>query len=182
VNDVLNVKLNKEWRHTSFRFATSRGVEDLTIIVPKEVYSAARMKAISNIGIAEVSGKPVKVQISVVPPDSRVTANVELDLGPNEFRQLNSLVKQLGLPNTYNARVTVKVIVSRSLTRNRERITFTRVHLKGASSRVPRQTKFRSGSSRLRRFLSSAGGRGAVCRHGGERGAVQHSVGRGNRQ
>jgi large repetitive protein len=64
----------------------------------------------SNIGLAEVSGKPAKVMITVVPPDSKVSASTEVDLGPNEFRQLGSFLKSFGLQNTYNARVSVQVI------------------------------------------------------------------------
>lgn len=34
-----------KWRHTSFRFATPKGVEDLTIVAPKEAFDAARVKS-----------------------------------------------------------------------------------------------------------------------------------------
>ena len=34
----------------------------------------------------------------------------ELQLRPNEFRQLGSLLKSMGLDGTYTARVTVRVI------------------------------------------------------------------------
>ncbi|HVR38595.1 MAG TPA: hypothetical protein VMU84_05830, partial [Thermoanaerobaculia bacterium] len=64
----------------------------------------------SNIGLAEVSGKPVKLEITAVPPDAKFAAVIEVDLGANEFRQFGSLLRQLGLANTYNARVTVRVI------------------------------------------------------------------------
>ncbi|MBV9492760.1 MAG: hypothetical protein JOZ54_00835, partial [Acidobacteria bacterium] len=64
----------------------------------------------SNIGIAEVTGKPVKVRISVTPPDSKVSATTELDLGANGFKQLPQLLKAVGFDGTYNARVSVKVI------------------------------------------------------------------------
>jgi len=64
----------------------------------------------TNVGLAEVNGQPAKVQVTVVPPDSKVSAVVELDLGANEFRQLNQILKQVGMENTYNARVSVQVI------------------------------------------------------------------------
>ena len=64
----------------------------------------------TNVGIAEVSGKPAKVEVTVVPPDSKVSAVVDLDLAANEFRQLNQVLKSVGMDNTYNARVTVQVI------------------------------------------------------------------------
>jgi parallel beta-helix repeat protein len=64
----------------------------------------------SNIGIAEVSGQPAKVELTVVPPDAKVSARIEVDMGANQFRQLNSLLSSMGLTGTHNARVTVKVI------------------------------------------------------------------------
>ncbi len=64
----------------------------------------------SNVGIAEVSGKPATVLLSVVLPDSKVSGNVQIDLAPNEFRQFNSLLKSFGTGTLYNARVAVKVI------------------------------------------------------------------------
>jgi len=64
----------------------------------------------SNVGFAEVTGNPVRIEISVVPPDAKFTAVTELDLAPNEFRQLGSLLRSMGLADTYNARVTVRAI------------------------------------------------------------------------
>ncbi|MFZ2493693.1 MAG: hypothetical protein WA208_19610, partial [Thermoanaerobaculia bacterium] len=64
----------------------------------------------SNIGLAETSGKPVKVSISVIPPDAKLTAFLEVDLAPNEFRQISSLLKTVGMTNTHNARVTVRAV------------------------------------------------------------------------
>jgi uncharacterized repeat protein (TIGR01451 family) len=64
----------------------------------------------SNVGFVEVTGKPARLEISVVPPDAKFTAVTELDLAPNEFRQLGSLLRSMGLADTYNARITVRVI------------------------------------------------------------------------
>ncbi|HJW93474.1 MAG TPA: hypothetical protein VJ901_07640, partial [Thermoanaerobaculia bacterium] len=64
----------------------------------------------TNVGLAEVNGQPAKVEVTIVPPDSKVSAVVQLDLAPNEFRQLNQILKSAGLDNTYNARVSVQVI------------------------------------------------------------------------
>jgi uncharacterized repeat protein (TIGR01451 family) len=64
----------------------------------------------SNIGLAEVTGNPVKLEISIVPPDAKFTAVTEVQLQANEFRQINSLLRSAGLAETYNARVTVRVI------------------------------------------------------------------------
>jgi hypothetical protein len=47
VIDFLNTTSNKTSRHTSFRFATSRGIEDVTIIEAKVAgYSAVSAKTI----------------------------------------------------------------------------------------------------------------------------------------
>ena len=64
----------------------------------------------SNVGLVEVSGKPVTIEISAIPPDAKFSAVTELQLRPNEFRQLGSLLKSMGLDGTYNARVTVRVL------------------------------------------------------------------------
>lgn len=57
----------------------------------------------SNIGIVEVTGQPVRLEIAVVPPDAKFTAVTELFLGGNEFRQLGSLLASMGLDDTHNA-------------------------------------------------------------------------------
>jgi hypothetical protein len=64
----------------------------------------------SNVGLVEVSGKPVTLEISIVPPDAKFTAVTEVPLAANEFRQLGSLLASFGLDDTHNARVTVRVI------------------------------------------------------------------------
>lgn len=65
----------------------------------------------SNVGLAELSGAAAKVRVSILFPDSKTTPVIDVDLAPNEFRQLNSLIESIGgAPNTYNARVTVQVI------------------------------------------------------------------------
>ena len=63
----------------------------------------------TNVGIAEVNGKPATVEISVVLPDSRVTPKVQIPLGAFQSTQL-PIISSLGLGATYNARITVKVI------------------------------------------------------------------------
>ena len=64
----------------------------------------------SNIGLTEVTGNEVTLEISVVPPDAKFTAIAEVTLKPNEFRQMGSLLASMGLDDTYNARVTVRAI------------------------------------------------------------------------
>ena len=85
--------------------ATAAGLRPLQIL---QVEESPRFR--SNIGLAEVSGKPARVEITVIPPDAKVSARLEADLGPNEFRQLNALLSAIGLRGTHNARVTVKVL------------------------------------------------------------------------
>jgi uncharacterized repeat protein (TIGR01451 family) len=63
----------------------------------------------TNLGIAEVSGKPVTVEVSVFLPDAKVAPKVTIPLAANEYRQFRVL-QQLGVGTAYNARVTIKVI------------------------------------------------------------------------
>jgi uncharacterized repeat protein (TIGR01451 family) len=64
----------------------------------------------SNIGVAEVTGNPVTVEISVTPPDGKFSAFVTVPLQANEFRQIGSLLATMGFPEMHNARVTVKAV------------------------------------------------------------------------
>jgi uncharacterized repeat protein (TIGR01451 family) len=64
----------------------------------------------TNIGLAEVTGNPVTVELSIVPPDTKFTIVTELTLAPNEFRQIGSLLRAVGLGDTYNARIAVRVV------------------------------------------------------------------------
>ncbi|MCU1350179.1 MAG: domain containing protein, partial [Acidobacteria bacterium] len=63
----------------------------------------------SNIGVAEVAGKPATIEVTAVPPDSKVAGILRFDLAPNQFIQYNALLRSLNMENTYNARITVKV-------------------------------------------------------------------------
>ncbi|HEY0139841.1 MAG TPA: hypothetical protein VGF48_03035 [Thermoanaerobaculia bacterium] len=63
----------------------------------------------TNIGVVEVTGKPVTVELQVVLPDSKATPTLRVDLAANEFRQF-SLIRSLGIGNVYNARIAVRVI------------------------------------------------------------------------
>lgn len=73
-----------------------------------QVEESARFR--SNIGVAEVSGKPVSVEVTAIPPDSKISSTIVVDLAPNQFTQIDSLLAKMGLSDTHNARVTVKVI------------------------------------------------------------------------
>jgi uncharacterized repeat protein (TIGR01451 family) len=63
----------------------------------------------TNLGIAEVSGKPATVEVSVFLPDAKVAPKVTIPLAANEYRQFRVL-QQLGVGTAYNARISIKVI------------------------------------------------------------------------
>jgi Viral BACON domain len=85
--------------------AQSVGLGDRTLqVLQLESSSAYR----TNIGIAETSGNPVTVQVTLVPEDSKVSANLTYNLNPNEFRQFS--IGDFNFGTMYNARVSVKVI------------------------------------------------------------------------
>ncbi len=63
----------------------------------------------SNLGLNELTGNPVTVEVAAVLPDSKVTPSTEVPLQANEFRQLGSVLASLNAGNTYNARITVRV-------------------------------------------------------------------------
>jgi len=64
----------------------------------------------TNLGLAEMSGSPVMVEVTAVPPDSRAVVRTQIPLGANEFRQFSNILAQMGLPTVYNARISVRVI------------------------------------------------------------------------
>jgi uncharacterized repeat protein (TIGR01451 family) len=73
-----------------------------------QIEESPRMR--SNVGFAEVTGKPVKLEVTVTPPDAKFAAVIEVDLAANEYRQMNSLLSGLGLGDTYNARISVRAV------------------------------------------------------------------------
>jgi hypothetical protein len=64
----------------------------------------------SNLGLAELNGNAAHVRITAYVPDSKQSVSTELDLAPNEFRQLGRVLSGFGLgSNVYNARIAVEV-------------------------------------------------------------------------
>ncbi|HEX7830092.1 MAG TPA: hypothetical protein VF787_10565, partial [Thermoanaerobaculia bacterium] len=63
----------------------------------------------TNLGLAEVTGNPVTVEVQVVLPDSKVTPTVQIPLAANEFRQF-AIIRELGVGSVYNGRITIRVI------------------------------------------------------------------------
>jgi len=64
----------------------------------------------TNLGIVELTGNPVTVEISAYTPDSKISVSTEWNLGPNEFVQINNILGRLNIPSAYDARISLKVI------------------------------------------------------------------------
>jgi uncharacterized repeat protein (TIGR01451 family) len=64
----------------------------------------------TDVGIAEISGKSVDLEITIIPQDSKISAKTTVSLGPNQFLTMNHLLQQVGLDNSYNTRVAVRVV------------------------------------------------------------------------
>lgn len=64
----------------------------------------------SNLGLVEVTGNPVTIEILGYIPESKVAARTTRDLAPGQFLQLGSVFSQMGFGNVYNGRVSVNVI------------------------------------------------------------------------
>ncbi len=65
----------------------------------------------SNIGLAELTGNPARVRLTLILPDSKTAPIFEQDLAPNQFLQLNRFMANLNPgQSTYNGRITVEVI------------------------------------------------------------------------
>lgn len=85
--------------------AVSAGSRPLQIL---QVEESAQYR--SNVGFAEVSGNAVTLEVSVFQPNQKDPALLEVKLGPNEFRQIDSLLSTLGLADTFNARISVRAV------------------------------------------------------------------------
>ncbi|MBV8518087.1 MAG: hypothetical protein JO197_11865 [Acidobacteria bacterium] len=64
----------------------------------------------TNVGIAEVSGHVATIEVTASVPDHKIAAVTQLDLQPNEFVQMNGLLRSMGVDDAYNASVTLRVI------------------------------------------------------------------------
>jgi hypothetical protein len=64
----------------------------------------------TDVGLAEVTGQPVELEMSIIPQNAKVAAKVTMTLGAREFHTLKQLMKSVGLEGAYNARVSVRVI------------------------------------------------------------------------
>ncbi|HKO56018.1 MAG TPA: DUF4214 domain-containing protein [Thermoanaerobaculia bacterium] len=64
----------------------------------------------SNLGLVEVTGQPVDLEIIATTPDSKTSAKVPQHLDGNQFLQLSSVFNRFGFTTVYNGRITVKVV------------------------------------------------------------------------
>ena len=64
----------------------------------------------SNLGLVEVTGEPVSLEISAYVSGSKSAPRLILNLGANEFRQMGQVLKTLGVGAAYNSRLSVKVV------------------------------------------------------------------------
>jgi len=88
--------------------AGSVGLSDNRVLQILQLESSDKMR--TNLGFVETNGSPVTIEISAIPPDSKVAPKTQLTLAANQFLQLNDALKSFGLGTVYNARVTVKVL------------------------------------------------------------------------
>lgn len=86
--------------------ADSVGIADNRVLQLLQLESSDQMR--TNIGFVETSGNPVTIEVSAIPPDSKIAAKTQIPLTANQFLQIS--LAQFGLGTVYNARVTVKVI------------------------------------------------------------------------
>jgi hypothetical protein len=64
----------------------------------------------SNLGLVEVTGQPVDLEITATTPDSKTSAKVPQHLDGNQFLQLSSVFNRFGFTTVYNGRITIKVV------------------------------------------------------------------------
>ncbi len=84
--------------------AAGKGGRTLNVL---QVEDSTRYR--TNLGISEISGKPVTVEVSVILPDAKAAPKVTIPLAANEYRQFRVL-QQLGVGTAYNARISIRVI------------------------------------------------------------------------
>jgi hypothetical protein len=88
--------------------AGSVGLSDNRVLQLLQLEASDKLR--TNLGFVETSGSPVTIEITAIPPDSKVAPKTQLTLAANQFIQLNDALKSFGLGTVYNARVTVKVL------------------------------------------------------------------------
>jgi hypothetical protein len=62
----------------------------------------------SNLGLVEITGNPVTLDIAAYTPESKIAAHTQVTLAPGEFTQLTSVFTRMGFKaNVYNGRIAV---------------------------------------------------------------------------
>jgi hypothetical protein len=64
----------------------------------------------TNIGLLEVTGNPVTVELLAYTPDSKVAGKLTIPVGAGEYLPRNGIFKSFGFNNVYNGRITARVI------------------------------------------------------------------------
>ena len=65
----------------------------------------------SNLGLVEVTGNPVTIDIAAYTPESKVAAHTSVQLGPGQFTQLGSVFAGMGFTNNvYNGRIAISAV------------------------------------------------------------------------
>jgi hypothetical protein len=62
----------------------------------------------TNLGVYETTGNSATADVTITTADGRASAHIQLDLQPNEFRQLSSILQQIGMSDQYNASIAVR--------------------------------------------------------------------------
>jgi hypothetical protein len=88
---------------------TGEGVgEDDRALQVLQVEKSDRFR--TNLGLVELTGNEVNLQIAAYTPDSKVSVYLPWHLGPNEFFQISDILGQMGFQKAYNARISIKVL------------------------------------------------------------------------
>ena len=64
----------------------------------------------TNLGLVEVTGNPITVELLAYTPDSKVAGKLTIPLGAGEYLPRNGIFKSFGFNNVYNGRITARVI------------------------------------------------------------------------
>lgn len=84
---------------------TGRGERSLELL---QIEQSDRFR--TNLGLAEMSGKPVTVEITAAVPGQLASPRIRWDLAANESTQLNAIMDRMQISTAYNARISVKVV------------------------------------------------------------------------
>jgi hypothetical protein len=84
--------------------AVGKGESSLQILQAED-----SVRARTNLGVSEVTGKPATVEVTVFLPDSKIAPSTQIPVPANGFIQV-PVIQSLGLSNVYNARISLRVV------------------------------------------------------------------------